>query len=82
MAMAGKILRQLGVFYGPWRCAAYNMSKRISLAQTYEKSLASFAPQRRKKMKSLSADARLSLALRSPPPRACPAAPGPFPRLP
>lgn len=50
MAMAGKILRQVGVFYGPWRCPAYRMSKRILLAQDYEKSLASFEPQRREKI--------------------------------
>jgi hypothetical protein len=49
-AMERKIFRQLGVFYGQGYCPVYQTPKRISLAQAYEKSAASFAPGQRRTM--------------------------------
>jgi len=49
-AMAGKVLRQLGVFYGQRFCRVYHAPKRYPLAQAYKKSVLAFAPSSLEKM--------------------------------
>jgi hypothetical protein len=51
-AITHKVLRQLGIFYGQWRCPAFQTPKKYLLAFHYERSLHSYTDLERAKMNS------------------------------